>query len=217
MDFQRYVWGWETLISRYRVCSELAGSQSERVLTLAAHSVLPRLSLSRALPSSSPSEGEGESATLFQSAPSPCAFSAGGANHPRPRHPLSCRCRRRRPHPPLAKAPTELSLPRALLRADLPIFFFPFFFYFLFGFLPLRHWSRGSCRQYRPGLITFMSYSFHLLPRLRTRRKRRDDLTRRRDTGCIAIVPHPEKFGVGHDDGNRQSRRSPPASPSTGC
>lgn len=31
----------ETLISRYRVCSELAGSQSERVLTLAAHSTLP--------------------------------------------------------------------------------------------------------------------------------------------------------------------------------
>lgn len=52
MDFRRYVWGWETLISRYRVCSELAGSQSERVLTLAAHSVHPRLSLSRALPPS---------------------------------------------------------------------------------------------------------------------------------------------------------------------
>lgn len=47
MDFRRYVWGWETLISRYRVCSELAGSQSERVLTLAAHSVLSRRPLSR--------------------------------------------------------------------------------------------------------------------------------------------------------------------------
>lgn len=47
MDFRRYVWGWETLISRYRVCSELAGSQSERVLTLAAHSVLPRQPLLR--------------------------------------------------------------------------------------------------------------------------------------------------------------------------
>lgn len=36
--------GEETLISRYRVCSELAGSQSERVLTLAAHSTLPSVS-----------------------------------------------------------------------------------------------------------------------------------------------------------------------------
>jgi len=38
----------ETLISRYRVCSELAGSQSERVLTLAAHSTLLLVSASPA-------------------------------------------------------------------------------------------------------------------------------------------------------------------------
>lgn len=130
--------GEETLISRYRVCSELAGSQSERVLTLAAHSTLPSVS---ACPPPSP-----------LSPPAP-EF--------RPSHPfpvcalrLPCYlCRRRKPPlPPTTSASGESS-------NGVPPLSRPSNFFFLFA-----AWKcRSSCRQYRLDLITFMRYFLFLL------------------------------------------------------
>lgn len=179
MDFRRYVWGWETLISRYRVCSELAGSQSERVLTLAAHSVLPRRPLSRGpfrslclLPfrPCSLARSFHRQATL-----SPYATSAGGANYSpcRPSFAFSLsfaaanhirpwrKLRRSFPSPELASEST--------FRSFSPFLSLFFGFLYLSPFLGGYATGRSSCRQYRPGLITFMSYSFRFLSLLEGR------------------------------------------------
>lgn len=100
----------ETLISRYRVCSELAGSQSERVLTLAAHSTLPLVS---AFPTS-------PSALFYPSHPFPvCALR------------LPCYlCRRRKPPlPPTTSASGESS-------DEVPPLSRPSNFFFFFFSLP---------------------------------------------------------------------------------